>query len=95
MARDWSRAYSTDANTSAECSAYLEGKTDASKWPKGLRAYDSKLYFNGRLLIPSLLELEYIMELHDLNHASTANTARDLIGRTCVQDALRKLAEVR
>ena len=58
MARDWSVAYSTDANTAAEWSAYLEGKMDAAKWPKGLRAYDDKLYLNGRLLIPSSLELE-------------------------------------
>ena len=35
------------------------------------------------------------MELHDLHHASTAKTAPDLIRRTCVQDAHRKMAEVR
>ena len=95
MARDWSAAYSTDATTAAKWSAYLEGRTDAAKWPKGLRAYDDKLYFNGRLLIPSSLELEYIVELHDLHHSSTAKTAPDHIRRTCVQDAHRKLAEVR
>ena len=72
MARDWSAAYTTDANTAAEWSAYLEGKADAAKWRKGLGASDDKLYFSGHLLIPSSLELEYIVELHDLQHASTA-----------------------
>ena len=79
MARDWSPAYAVDANTTAEWSAYLKGKADAAKWPKGLWAYGDKLYFNGRLLIPSSLELEYIVEIHDLHHASTAKTAPDLI----------------
>ena len=31
MARDWSAAYATDANTAAEWSAYLEGKANAAK----------------------------------------------------------------
>ena len=53
MARDWSAAYAADANTKAEWGAYLEGKADSAKRPKGLRAYDDKLYYNGRLLIPS------------------------------------------
>ena len=55
MARDWSAAYATDSNTKAEWSAYLEGKADSAKMAKGLWAYDDKLYFNGRLLIPSSL----------------------------------------
>ena len=35
------------------------------------------------------------MELHNLHHASTAKTAPDPIWCTCVQDAHRKLAELR
>ena len=95
LARDWSGAYATDANTATEWSSYLQGRSDFSKWPKGLRAYGDTLHFNGQLLIPSSLELEWIVELHDLHHACTAKMAPDLIGRTCVQDANRKLAEVR
>ena len=82
MARDWSSAYAADDNATADWSPYLEGKADAAKWPKGLRAYDSKLYRDGRLLIPSSLELEYLVELHDQHHASTAKTAPDLTRRT-------------
>ena len=95
MARDWSSAYAAEDNAKADWSAYLEGKADAAKWPKGLRAYGGKLYRDGRLLIPSSLELEYLVELQDQHHASTAKTAPDLTRRTWVQDAHRKMAEVR
>ena len=36
----------SDANTKAEWTAYLESKADSAKWPKGLRTYDDKLYYN-------------------------------------------------
>ena len=62
---------------------------------KGLRACDHELYLNGWMLILSSHKLEYIVELHDTHHDSMAKTDPELIQRTCVQDAHRKLAEVR
>ena len=73
----------------------MEGQKDSSKWPIGLRFHDQKLYANGRLMVLSTLETEYLVEMHSVHYCAAAKIAPDVLRRTTISDVHAKLATVR
>ena len=70
----------------------MEGQKDSSKWPIGLRFHDQKLYANGRLMVLSTLETEYLVEMHSVHYCAAAKIAPDVLRRTTIFNVNAKLA---